>query len=259
MFNLENIKNLEKKLNSKFYYNYDIYKNTWFRTGGKTKVFCIIYDDKELEIILNNIGIIKYHIIGAGSNILIRDKGFDGIIFKFGKKFNNLSLRNDSLNVGAGILDINLSKFALLNSIKNLEKLSNKIKNKISIGDTILLYGEIGVGKTTFARLLINNLEKYNKIKKSEVLSPTFNIVFQYDIKDFTIEHYDLYRLKNENEIKNIGLFENLEESIIIVEWPELIKDKPINRIDLFFEYTKDMNERILTIKTSGRLKVNEF
>ena len=63
MFNLENIKNLEKKLNSKFYYNYDIYKNTWFRTGGKTKVFCIIYDDKELEIILNNIGIIKYHII----------------------------------------------------------------------------------------------------------------------------------------------------------------------------------------------------
>ena len=121
------------------------------------------------------------------------------------------------------------------------------------------MYGQIGVGKTTFARILINDYENQKKIKKSEVLSPTFNIVFQYDIKDFTIEHYDLYRLKNENEIKNIGLFENLEESIIIVEWPELIKDKPINRIDLFFEYTKDMNERILTIKTSGRLKANEF
>ena len=146
-----------------------------------------------------------------------------------------------------------------ISSILDLEKISNKIKKILSPGDVVFLYGQIGVGKTTFARILINDYENQKKIKKSEVLSPTFNIVFQYDIRDFTIEHYDLYRLKNENEIKNIGLFENLEESIIIVEWPELIKDKPTNRIDLFFEYTKDMNERILTIKTSGRLKVNEF
>ena len=123
----------------------------------------------------------------------------------------------------------------------------------------IFLYGQIGVGKTTFVRLLINNYENEKKLKKSEVLSPTFNIVFEYDIKDFIIEHYDLYRLKNEKEIKNIGLFSNLKQNITIVEWPELIKNKPINRIDLFFEYTKDMNERTLTIKTSGRLKDNEF
>ena len=146
-----------------------------------------------------------------------------------------------------------------ISSTLDLAKISNKIKKILSPGDAVFLYGQIGVGKTTFARILINDYENQKKIKKSEVLSPTFNIVFQYDIKDFTIEHYDLYRLKNENEIKNIGLFENLEESIIIVEWPELIKDKPTNRIDLFFEYSKDMNERILTIKTSGRLKVNEF
>ena len=146
-----------------------------------------------------------------------------------------------------------------ISSTLDLVKISNKIKKILSPGDAVFLYGQIGVGKTTFARILINDYENQKKIKKSEVLSPTFNIVFQYDIKDFTIEHYDLYRLKNENEIKNIGLFENLEESIIIVEWPELIKDKPTNRIDLFFEYSKDMNERILTIKTSGRLKVNEF
>ena len=146
-----------------------------------------------------------------------------------------------------------------ISSILDLEKISIKIKKILSPGDVVFLYGQIGVGKTTFARILINDYENQKKIKKSEVLSPTFNIVFQYDIKDFTIEHYDLYRLKNENEIKNIGLFENLEKSIFIVEWPELIKDKPTNRIDLFFEYTKDMNERILTIKTSGRLKVNEF
>ena len=146
-----------------------------------------------------------------------------------------------------------------ISSILDLEKISNKIKKILSPGDVVFLYGEIGVGKTSFARILINSYENQKKLKKSEVLSPTFNIVFEYDIKDFTIEHYDLYRLKNEKEIKNIGLFENLENSIIIVEWPELIKDKPKNRIDLFFKYTQDMNERILTIKTSGRLKVNEF
>ena len=146
-----------------------------------------------------------------------------------------------------------------ISSILDLEKISNRIKKILSPGDVVFLYGEIGVGKTSFARILINGYENQKKLKKSEVLSPTFNIVFEYDIKDFTIEHYDLYRLKNEKEIKNIGLFENLENSIIIVEWPELIKDKPKNRIDLFFKYTQDMNERILTIKTTGRLKVNEF
>ena len=146
-----------------------------------------------------------------------------------------------------------------ISSIPDLQKITNRIKKILLPGDVIFLYGQIGVGKTTFARLLINNYENEKKLKKSEVLSPTFNIVFEYDIKDFTIEHYDLYRLKNEKEIKNIGLFANLKQNITIVEWPELIKNKPINRIDLFFEYTKDMNERTLTIKTNGRLKDNEF
>ena len=146
-----------------------------------------------------------------------------------------------------------------ISSILDLQKITSSIKKILLPGDVIFLYGPIGVGKTTFVRLLINNYENEKKLKKSEVLSPTFNIVFEYDIKDFTIEHYDLYRLKNEKEIKNIGLFANLKQNITIVEWPELIKNKPINRIDLFFEYTKDMNERTLTIKTSGRLKDNEF
>jgi len=146
-----------------------------------------------------------------------------------------------------------------ISSILDLQKITSSIIKYYCQEDVIFLYGQIGVGKTTFVRLLVNNYENEKKLKKSEVLSPTFNIVFEYDIKDFTIEHYDLYRLKNEKEIKNIGLFENLKQNITIVEWPELIKNKPINRIDLFFEYTKDMNERTLTIKTSGRLKDNEF
>ena len=146
-----------------------------------------------------------------------------------------------------------------ISSIHDLEKISNKIKKKLAPGDVIFLYGKIGVGKTTFARLLINNYEKEKNLKVSEVLSPTFNIVFEYDIKELTIKHYDLYRLKNDRDIKNIGLFEDLERTITLIEWPELIKEKPSNRIDLFFEYSENMIERSLIIKTSGRLKIHEF
>jgi len=146
-----------------------------------------------------------------------------------------------------------------ISSIHELEKISNKIKKKLTPGDVIFLYGEIGVGKTTFARLLINNYEKEKNLKVSEVLSPTFNIVFEYDIKKFKIKHYDLYRLKNDNDIKNIGLFEDLDQTITLIEWPELIKEKPSNRIDLFFEYSENMIERSLIIKTNGRLKIHEF
>ena len=146
-----------------------------------------------------------------------------------------------------------------ISSIRDLEQISNKIKKKLTPGDVVFLYGEIGVGKTTFARLLINNYEKEKKLKESEVLSPTFNIVFEYDVKEFTIKHYDFYRLKSDSDVKNIGLFEDLKKTITLIEWPKLIKKKPLNRIDLFFEHTQDMNERLLIIKTSGRLKNYEF
>ena len=146
-----------------------------------------------------------------------------------------------------------------ISSISELKKITYKIKKILSPGDVIFLNGEIGVGKTTFARILINSYENDQRLEKSEVLSPTFNIVFEYKIKDFTVKHYDLYRLKNEGDIKNIGLFENLEQSITLIEWPELIINKPENRFDLFFKYAEDYNERSLIIKTNGRLKKHEF
>ena len=146
-----------------------------------------------------------------------------------------------------------------ISSIRELGKIADKIKKILLPGDVVFLYGEIGVGKTTFARLLINSFENEKKIKKSEILSPTFNIVFEYEVKKLTIKHFDLYRLKNDNDIKNIGLYENLEQSITLIEWPELIKNKPQNRLDLFFEYKEDYNERSLIIKTNGRLKIHEF
>ena len=146
-----------------------------------------------------------------------------------------------------------------ISSITDLEELSKNIKKNILPGDFILLYGEIGTGKTTFARFLINNYEKDNEIKESEVLSPTFNISFEYEIKDFLIKHYDLYRLKKEIDINNIGLFEDVEKSIILIEWPELIKEKPKNRIDIYFKYTDDLDKRLINIKSSGRLKNYAF
>ena len=146
-----------------------------------------------------------------------------------------------------------------ISSLSNLEKIAKKIQKKIFPGDSIFLYGEIGVGKTTFARFLINNCELENKKKKSEVLSPTFNILFEYDINNLQIKHYDLYRLKDKKDINNLGVFENSEQCITLIEWPELIDKKPLNRIDIFFEYSDDMEKRSLTIKSTGRLKGYEF
>ena len=146
-----------------------------------------------------------------------------------------------------------------ISSLKDLHKVTNKISEIILPGDYLFLFGEIGVGKTTFARQLINVFELKNNNKKSEVPSPTFNILFEYELKDFIIKHYDLYRLKNEEEIKNLELFEIEEKNITLIEWPELIKNKPTNRIDLFFKYTKNMKQRILNIKLAGRLKKYDF
>ena len=146
-----------------------------------------------------------------------------------------------------------------ISSLKDLHKFTNKISEIILPGDYLFLFGEIGVGKTTFARQLINVFELKNNIKKSEVPSPTFNILFEYELKDFIIKHYDLYRLKNEEEIKNLELFEIEEKNITLIEWPELIKNKPTNRIELFFKYTKDMKQRVLDIKLAGRLKKYDF
>ena len=146
-----------------------------------------------------------------------------------------------------------------ISSLIDLQKITEKIQKILSKGDVIFLYGEIGVGKTTFARLLINSYELKSKKKISEVLSPTLNIVFEYDINNIHIRHYDLYRLKDKEDVKNVGMFENIENSITLVEWPEILDKKPLNRFDLFFEYTNDMDERSLTVKSYGRLKEYEF
>ena len=140
-------------------------------------------------------------------------------------------------------------------SLKETQSLSKKISKIIKNGDLIFLYGEIGVGKTSFVRFLINHLEVENGIKKSDILSPTFNIVYNYEIKKLKIFHYDLYRLKNSRDILELAMFEDLENSLKIVEWPELIKTKPKNRIDILFKYSKSMTSREVDIVGRGKWK----
>ena len=146
-----------------------------------------------------------------------------------------------------------------LKSLKDTQNLSNKISKIISTGDIIFLYGEIGVGKTTFVRFFINHLENKNGIKNSDVLSPTFNIVYDYDVGNRKILHYDLYRLKNYKDISQLGMFENSRDNIKIIEWPELIKSKPKDRIDILFQYSKSMDSRKVRIAGFGKWKDYKF
>ena len=146
-----------------------------------------------------------------------------------------------------------------LKSLEDTKKLSKKISRIIKPRDVIFLYGEIGSGKTTFVRFLINFLEQVNGNKQSEVLSPTFNIVYDYNIGKLKILHYDLYRLKNFKDINQLGIFDTSNESIKIIEWPKLIKLKPKNRIDILCKYTKFIESRKVKILGFGKWKDYKF
>ena len=146
-----------------------------------------------------------------------------------------------------------------LSSLKDTKNLSKKISKIINAGDVIFLYGEIGVGKTTFVRFFINHLEVENGMKKSDILSPTFNIAYDYDIGKIKVHHYDLFRLKNYKDILELGMFETSKDHIKIIEWPELIELKPKNRIDILFQYSKLKNSRKVEVVGFGKWKDYKF
>ena len=136
-----------------------------------------------------------------------------------------------------------------LSSEKKTEELADKILKKLKIGDVVFLYGEIGVGKTTFIKYLINGFQKENKLKLTEVTSPTFTLLNEYQINHIRINHYDLFRLKSLEEIENLGLFENNKNLITLIEWPQIIKKKPKSLIELNFKYEDDHKKRSAQIK----------
>ena len=136
-----------------------------------------------------------------------------------------------------------------------IDVISKKILSNLSNTDCIFLFGDLGSGKTTFTRKLINGLQEKNKVTITEVLSPTFNLLYEYEIKPLKVMHYDLYRLENSKEIEQLGIFENVENTITIIEWPEKIEKKIVNRLELTFYYGDEEESRKLDFKGFGKWK----
>ena len=133
--------------------------------------------------------------------------------------------------------------------------------NNIKVGDTIFLRGELGVGKTTFIRYLINFLQRQNNQSITEISSPTFNLVHEYQLGSLVIKHYDLYRINDEKELANIGIYEDNPDKITLIEWPEKMKKYKTNNIlDLNFEYGDEYKKRFLTISSKKKVSfLDEF
>ena len=121
-----------------------------------------------------------------------------------------------------------------------------KILSAIGAGHNVItLSGDLGAGKTTLAKYLLKNFD----INQEEVTSPTFNILNIYDSKDFQIWHYDLYRLKSSEEVFNLNYEEALEQKLVLIEWPEIIKKYlPRKRIDITIKIL-DNSEREYNFK----------
>ena len=137
----------------------------------------------------------------------------------------------------------------ILSSEKKTEELASQLLKRLKPGNIVFLYGEMGVGKTTFVRYLINKFQENDNLKITEITSPTFNLLNEYQLRKIKINHYDLFRIKSNREIKDLGLFENNNNSITLIEWPEIIEKKPKNLIELIFEYEKDHSSRSVQIK----------
>ena len=144
----------------------------------------------------------------------------------------------------------------IVKSLEHLNSLSKKIADNLAKNDCIFLIGEIGVGKTTFARYLINYLQEKKGEKITEVLSPTFNLLYEYDLKSFKIMHYDLYRIRDKKELKHLGIFLDKQDSIKIIEWPQLINIPLTDKLEIHIDYAKNEKEREIKFVGTGKWKI---
>ena len=136
-----------------------------------------------------------------------------------------------------------------ISSEETTRELAKDLSNYLKGSEIIFLYGEMGVGKTTFVKYLINQFQIKKKLQITEVTSPTFNLLNEYEVDDLVIKHYDLFRLKDKSELKNLDLFENNKSTITLIEWPQLINKENFNKtIDLIFNYENELNNRSVKI-----------
>ena len=135
-----------------------------------------------------------------------------------------------------------------ISSEKKLEEFANNLSPRLKQGDIFFLYGEMGVGKTTFVKFLINNMQIRSKKKLTEITSPTFNIMNEYDINGLLVKHYDLYRLKSVDELEDLNIFDENDKAILLIEWPQIIKKEPNLVTRLYFEYENEYQNRFIKI-----------
>ena len=137
-----------------------------------------------------------------------------------------------------------------ITSEKLTKELAKEFTKYLKGGEFVFLYGEMGVGKTTFVKYFINEYQKINNLTQSEITSPTFSLLNEYQVKDIRIKHYDLFRINRKEDINNLDIFEKDNKLITLVEWPQLIADKQdIKFITLTFNYLNQLNDRTVNIK----------
>lgn len=133
-----------------------------------------------------------------------------------------------------------MMKKYISNSVEDTNKIAEEFARTIEPGQIVLLVGDLGAGKTAFVKGVVRALHG----DPDQVTSPTFTIVNEYSLDDFPIYHFDLYRLKNPNELYNIGFEEYFYGSgVCFIEWPERASD--------FF----DDNTIVVNIKKLGNNK----
>ena len=137
-----------------------------------------------------------------------------------------------------------------ITSEKLTKELAKEFTKYLKGGEFVFLYGEMGVGKTTFVKYFINEYQKTNNLTQSEITSPTFSLLNEYQVKDIRIKHYDLFRINRKEDINNLDIFEKDNKLITLIEWPQLIADKQdIKFITLTFNYLNQLNDRSVDIK----------
>ena len=135
-------------------------------------------------------------------------------------------------------------------SEKLTKELAKEFTKYLKGGEFVFLYGEMGVGKTTFVKYFINEYQKINNLTQTEITSPTFSLLNEYQVKDIRIKHYDLFRINRKEDINNLDIFEKDNKLITLIEWPQLIADtQDIKSISLTFNYLNDLNDRSVDIK----------
>ena len=134
-------------------------------------------------------------------------------------------------------------------NLEGLKKFCENVSLYLKKGDLICLSGDLGSGKTTFSRYLINSIYKnQNKEPPNIIKSPSFPILLTYELSNFEIYHYDLYRVSKNSELIHLNIFEELNNSITLVEWPGTILDS-LQNYNYFSIHFDILDENIRCLK----------